>query len=61
MALPMPNCTQEIANHKIEFDRLGGAVVEGQFDGASMTIDAPVSCYLEPPTASSARAQLSRA
>ena len=38
----MPNCTQETANHKIEFGRLGRRVVEGQFDGGSMTSDAGV-------------------
>ena len=38
----MPNCTQESANHKIEFGRLGRRVVEGQFDGGSMTSDAGV-------------------
>ena len=42
MGLPMPNCTQESANHKIEFGRLGRRVVEGQFDGGSMTSDAGV-------------------
>ena len=42
MGLPMPNCTQETANHKIEFGRLGRRVVEGQFDGGSMTSDAGV-------------------
>ena len=38
----MPNCTQETANHKIEFGRLGRRVVQGQFDGGSMTSDAGV-------------------
>ena len=38
----MPNCSQETANHKIEFGRLGRRVVEGQFDGGSMTSDAGV-------------------
>jgi Transposase DDE domain group 1 len=38
----MPNCTQETANHKIEFGRLGRRVVEGQFDGGSITSDAAV-------------------
>ena len=38
----MPNCTQETANHKIEFGRLGRRVIEGQFDGGSMTSDAGV-------------------
>ena len=42
MGLPMPNCTQEIARHKIEFGRLGRRMVEGQFDGGSMTSDAGV-------------------
>ena len=38
----MPNCTQETPNHKIEFGRPGRRVVEGQFDGGSMTGDAGV-------------------
>jgi Transposase DDE domain group 1 len=38
----MPNCTQETATHKIEFGRLGRRVVEGHFDGGSMTSDAGV-------------------
>ena len=38
----MPNCTQDTANHKIEFGRLGRRVIEGQFDGGSMTSDAGV-------------------
>lgn len=38
----MPNCTTDSANHKIEFGRLGRRVVEGQFDGGSMTSDAGV-------------------
>ena len=42
MGLPMPSCTQETANHKIEFGRLGRRVVQGQFDGGSMTSDAGV-------------------
>ena len=41
MGLPMPNCTQETANHKIEFGRLGRRVVEGQFDGGAC--DEPVT------------------
>lgn len=38
----MPNCTQETTKHKIQFGRLGRRVVEGQFDGGSMTSDAGV-------------------
>lgn len=38
----MPNCTEEIQAHKIEFGRLGRRVVEGRFDGGSMTGDAGV-------------------
>jgi Transposase DDE domain group 1 len=38
----MPNCTKATANHRIEFCRLGRRVVEGQFDGTSMTSDAGV-------------------
>lgn len=38
----MPNCTGEIRAKKIEFGRLGRRVVEGQFDGGSMTRDAGV-------------------
>ena len=38
----MSNCTQETTNHKIEFGRLGRRVVEGRFDGGSMTSDAGV-------------------
>jgi len=35
----MPNCTQEIQTSKIEFARLGRRMVEGQYDGGSMTHD----------------------
>lgn len=38
----MPNCTEEIQTSKIEFGRLGRRVVEGCFDGGSMTSDAGV-------------------
>jgi hypothetical protein len=38
----MPNCTEETGTRKIEFGRLGRRIVEGQFDGASMTSDAGV-------------------
>ena len=38
----MPNCTEEIGINKIEFSRLGRRVVEGRFDGGSMTSDAGV-------------------
>jgi hypothetical protein len=40
--LPMPNCTQEFADRPNEFGRLGRRVVEGRFDGGSMTSDAGV-------------------
>ncbi len=38
----MPNCTEEFPDRKIEFGRLGRRVVEGRFDGGSMTSDAGV-------------------
>ena len=38
----MPNCTEETGISKIEFGRLGRRVVEGRFDGGSMTSDAGV-------------------
>ncbi len=38
----MPNCTEEFEASKIEFGRLGRRVVEGRFDGGSMTSDAGV-------------------
>ena len=38
----MPNCTEETGTKKIEFGRLGRRVIEGQFDGGSMTSDAGV-------------------
>jgi hypothetical protein len=38
----MPNCTQETANIKIEFGRIGRRVIEAQFDGGSMTSDGGV-------------------
>jgi hypothetical protein len=38
----MPNCTENIQTSKIEFGRLGRRVVEGRFDGGSMTSDAGV-------------------
>jgi Transposase DDE domain group 1 len=38
----MPNCTEEIGINKIEFGRLGRRVIEGCFDGGSMTSDAGV-------------------
>ena len=33
----MPNCTEEIGAEKIDFGRVGRRVVEGRFDGGSMT------------------------
>jgi hypothetical protein len=38
----MPNCTEEIGTEKIDFGRLGRRVVEGRFDGGSMTSDGGV-------------------
>jgi hypothetical protein len=38
----MPNCTEEIGTSKIEFGRVGRRVVEGCFDGGSMTSDGGV-------------------
>jgi hypothetical protein len=38
----MPNCTEEIGTSKIEFGRVGRRVVEGRFDGGSMTSDGGV-------------------
>ena len=38
----MPNCTEEIGTDKIDFGRVGRRVVEGCFDGGSMTSDGGV-------------------
>lgn len=38
----MPNCTEEFGTSKIEFGHLGRRVVEGRFDGGSMTSDGGV-------------------
>jgi len=38
----MPNCTEDFETSKIEFGRLGRRVVEGRFDGGSMTSDGGV-------------------
>ena len=38
----MPNCTEETGTNRIEFGRLGRRVVEGRFDGGSMTSDGGV-------------------
>lgn len=38
----MPNCTEETGPDKIEFGKLGRRVVEGCFDGGSMTSDGGV-------------------
>ena len=38
----MPNCTEETGPSKIEFGKLGRRIVEGCFDGASMTSDGGV-------------------
>jgi hypothetical protein len=40
--MPKPNCTEELFEETIEFGRLGRRVVEGRFDGGSMTSDAGV-------------------
>lgn len=40
--MPKPNCTEEIFPETIEFGRLGRRVVEGRFDGGSMTSDGGV-------------------
>ena len=41
-AMPRPNRTEEVDVGTIEFGRLGRRVVEGRFDGGSMTSDAGV-------------------
>lgn len=38
----MPNCTEELQSQRIDFGRLGRRVVEGRFDGGSMSSDAGV-------------------
>lgn len=38
----MPNCTEEFESKSIEFGRLGRRVIEGRFDGGSMTSDGGV-------------------
>ena len=40
--MPNPNCTEEVDMGMIEFGRLGRRVVEGRFDGGSMSSDAGV-------------------
>ena len=40
--MPKPNCTEQIESPSIEFGRLGRRVVEGRFDGGSMTSDGGV-------------------
>ena len=40
--MPKPNCTEEVDVGTIEFGRLGRRVVEGRFDGGSMTSDGGV-------------------
>jgi hypothetical protein len=35
----MPNCTQDIFATRLEFGHLGRRVIEGRFDGGSMTSD----------------------
>ena len=41
-AMPKPNCSEEVDVGAVEFGRLGRRVVEGRFDGGSMTSDAGV-------------------
>ena len=41
-AMPNPNCTEEVDVGTIEFARVGRRVVEGRFDGGSMTSDGGV-------------------
>ena len=38
----MPTCTEEAVTSKIEFGRLGRRIVEGRFEGGSMTSDGGV-------------------
>jgi hypothetical protein len=38
----MPNCSEEFQAKRIDFAHLGRRVVEGRFDGGSMTSDAGV-------------------
>ena len=40
--MPKPNCTEELFEETIEFGRVGRRVVEGRFDGGSMTSDGGV-------------------
>ena len=40
--MPRPNCSEEVDVGTIEFGRLGQRVVEGHFDGGSMSSDASV-------------------
>ena len=42
MGPPKPNCTEEVGAGKIDFGRVGRRVVEGCFDGGSMTSDGGV-------------------
>ena len=43
----MPNCTEESGTNRIEFGQLGRRVVEGRFDGGSMTSDGGVMLLSE--------------
>ena len=40
--MPKPNCTEELFEETIDFGRVGRRVVEGRFDGGSMTSDGGV-------------------
>lgn len=37
--MPKPNCTEEVDVGPLDFGQLGRRVVEGRFDGGSMTSD----------------------
>ena len=37
--MPKPNCTEEFDVGSLRFGRLGRRVIEGRFDGGSMTSD----------------------
>jgi hypothetical protein len=39
---PVPNCTGEVGGVRLEFGRIGRRMVEGRFDGGSMTSDGGV-------------------
>jgi len=43
----MPNCTEEFESKPIDFGRMGRRVIEGRFDGGSMTSDGGVMLLAE--------------